>query len=179
MSIKIIDEHMENIDFHDKARSSFESKIVVTGIPKWPVSPLTSKCKVYNGSRTAEDYCLFKMNYEGKEYKIRAHLLSHMLYKGPVGDSLGLHLCQNNYCVNHEHIIVGDQEENMRHAIVYRSPPPGHNDTWIYSWSDVKVIRRLYLIFKFTYEEIAELYGEGKLSSIKDIISGKTYRYIA
>jgi hypothetical protein len=47
----------------------------------------------------------------------RAHRVSYTEFKGPIGDKLVLHECDNRLCINPEHLWLGTQMENVKDMI--------------------------------------------------------------
>lgn len=66
-------------------------------------------CWLWKASKTQQGYGMF--SYKGKS--IPAHRFSYFYYKKEIPDKLIVHqICQNNACVNPEHLIVCSKSES-------------------------------------------------------------------
>ncbi len=74
-----------------------------------------SGCFIWTGAVQRHGYGAFKIGYE----KIDAHVASWRIANGgqpvPVGQ-LVMHKCDCRMCVNPEHLQIGTQSQNMKHA---------------------------------------------------------------
>ena len=61
------------------------------------------------------------MCYVANQHNFDAHVVVHLLFKGPVGDSYVCHSCANPACVNPDHLLLGSHQHNRRNA-----PARGH-----------------------------------------------------
>lgn len=53
-----------------------------------------------------------------KERTIKAHRASYLLFKGDIPEGkVVMHLCNNPYCVNPDHLIAGSRKENQRYMV--------------------------------------------------------------
>lgn len=70
----------------------------------------TDGCWLWTGC-VAGRYGLIRDNHKG----LRAHRVSHQLFKGPTPSDLEvMHTCDNPVCVNPEHLVLGTHTDNMR-----------------------------------------------------------------
>ena len=68
-----------------------------------------SGCWAWKASKTQQKYGMF--SYQGKS--IPAHRFSYFYYKKEIPDKLIVHqICQNNACVNPDHLIVCSKSES-------------------------------------------------------------------
>ena len=66
-------------------------------------------CWTWKASKTQQGYGMF--SYQGKS--IPAHRFSYIHYKGKIGEGQIVHqTCQNNSCVNPDHLIVCTKSES-------------------------------------------------------------------
>ena len=66
-------------------------------------------CWLWKASKTQQGYGMF--SYKGKS--IPAHRFSYFYYNKEIPDKLIVHqICQNNACVNPEHLIVCSKSES-------------------------------------------------------------------
>tara|TARA_B100001029_G_C14705923_1_gene257420 strand:- start:42 stop:413 length:372 start_codon:yes stop_codon:yes gene_type:complete len=66
-------------------------------------------CWTWKASKTQQGYGMF--SYQGKS--IPAHRFSYIHYKGEIGEGQIVHqTCQNNSCVNPDHLIVCTKSES-------------------------------------------------------------------
>lgn len=73
----------------------------------------TSGCSLWTGGYNDHGYGKFTMS--GKT--IAAHRAAYILFVGPIKDGLVvMHSCDNPSCVNHEHLKLGTQSENIMDA---------------------------------------------------------------
>lgn len=70
---------------------------------------ISSHCWIWDGSVDADGYGVFWAN--GKN--ARAHRYSYELHKGPIGDSVVMHSCDNPRCVRPEHLSLGTHADNV------------------------------------------------------------------
>lgn len=76
-----------------------------------------SGCWLWDGHVNSRGYGLLPIGSrsDGSRSKVLAHRFSYVLHKGGIPDGLGvLHRCDNPYCVNPDHLFVGNQIVNMQ-----------------------------------------------------------------
>lgn len=98
----------------------------------------SSGCIEWAGSGLPFGYGLFKFN--GK--MVRAHRFAWALEHGSTPSLHVLHRCDNPPCINHEHLFLGTQQDNMRDRDTkgrgkYRENHPSAK----LSWDNVRLIR--------------------------------------
>jgi hypothetical protein len=71
-----------------------------------------SGCWLWSGPTSEGRYGAF--NFDRKH--IRAHRYAYEVFKGPIGDKYVCHKCDVTWCVNPDHLFLGDQFDNMRDA---------------------------------------------------------------
>lgn len=93
----------------ERARVLFEAKCIPEP---------NSGCWLWTAALDRDGYGKFQVtNLSGagpKQWHIRAHVFSHLLYRGPVPPGLFvLHACDVPSCVNPDHLRAGTQKENI------------------------------------------------------------------
>ena len=84
----------------NRAIERFEKKIIKTG-----------DCWFWTASKTKQGYGMF--SYEGKS--IPAHRFAYLLHKGDIAENMVVHqTCENNACVNPEHLVLQTKSQNKR-----------------------------------------------------------------
>jgi len=83
----------------------------------WSNIDTRSKCWLWTGGMTARGYGAFAVVY-GRHKFWRAHRFAWFLANGPIpkGGQI-LHTCDNRFCVNPEHLYLGDTDANMRDMV--------------------------------------------------------------
>jgi hypothetical protein len=168
---------MKDDAFRKEVATKFESKLHVLSRPRAPVVYLYSPCICRIGGRTREGYSVFSITYNGTLYKAYGHVLSYMLYRGPVTDDQVNHLCQHEFCVNHEHLVIGNAEVNAIHSTLNRQGVPKHLKTRNTSTDEVREIRRLEFEENWPTHALAEKFDKHP-STIRAIVTRKTFKHV-
>jgi hypothetical protein len=112
----------------------------------------------------------------GKQRFVRAHRLSWEIANGPVPDGASiLHTCDNQGCVNPEHLYAGTQQQNVRDRAVrkrgreQRQWGAGNTNAKL-TGQDVELIRKLCASGK-SQAAVAELFGV-KQQQVSRIVRG-------
>ena len=86
--------------FPQKAIDRFNSKV-----------SKTENCHIWTAARQKQGYGMF--SYDGKS--LPAHRFAYLLYKGEIAENMVVHqTCENNACVNPEHLILQTKSQNKR-----------------------------------------------------------------
>ena len=157
----------------------------------------TETCWLWTGARDQHGYG--RVGRGGKS--LRAHRLSYISKKGPIGNGLFvLHKRNVRHCVNPNHLYLGKQKENARDmmeagrhpSMLHSNYLPAGDDHWTHrnpskvkcgaevhmaklTESDVKSIRRLLATYLFTLRDIARLFSitPSQVSNIKRFLVWK------
>ena len=133
-------------------------------------------CHVWNAATNHFGYGKFAI---GNGDWIFAHRFSYEMTKGeiPVGKSV-LHKCDNPWCVNPNHLYLGDYRQNAKdreqrnrgnHAFGER-----HGRSKITS-EQVVAIREQHETGKFSFRQLGKIYGlDGK--TVSDIVKNKLWQ---
>lgn len=111
----------------------------------------TDACWLWKGAKHGTGYGSFR---HGGKIR-RAHHVSFELYKGPLpklgnrsGDLVVMHSCDNDMCVNPDHLLIGTKRQNTTDAIARSGGM---------QWAGERPTRR-----KFSREEALSLRQQGK-----------------
>ena len=86
--------------FPQKAIDRFNSKI-----------NKSEDCHIWIAARQKQGYGMF--SYDGKS--LPAHRFAYLLYKGEIAENMVVHqTCENNACVNPEHLILQTKSQNKK-----------------------------------------------------------------
>ena len=86
--------------FPQKAIDRFNSKV-----------SKTENCHIWTAARQKQGYGMF--SYDGKS--LPAHRFSYLLHKGEIAENMVVHqTCENNACVNPEHLVLQTKSQNKR-----------------------------------------------------------------
>ena len=86
--------------FTQKAIDRFNSKV-----------NKTENCHIWTAARQKQGYGMF--SYDGKS--LPAHRFAYLLHKGDIAENMVVHqTCENNACVNPEHLVLQTKSQNKR-----------------------------------------------------------------
>ena len=86
--------------FPQKAIDRFNSKV-----------SKTENCHIWTAARQKQGYGMF--SYDGKS--LPAHRFAYLLHKGEIAENMVVHqTCENNACVNPEHLVLQTKSQNKR-----------------------------------------------------------------
>ena len=86
--------------FPQKAIDRFNSKV-----------NKSENCHIWTAARQKQGYGMF--SYDGKS--LPAHRFSYLLHKGEIAENMVVHqTCENNACVNPEHLVLQTKSQNKR-----------------------------------------------------------------
>lgn len=131
-------------------------------------------CWEWTGAKTRGGYGNFRVFHEGRWTMRRAHRVSYELYKGAIVEPIVRHTCDNTGCVNPEHLVLGNCQDNTddrmsrnRHVV---SKPLAK-----ITQEDANKIRELKKTTSLTDKEIGSLFGL-KQNSVNLIVNNKRWR---
>ena len=104
--MRLTDEMLEkNRRLKNECREFFNSRLYLDNIPRAPIHPIHTHCIKWTGARNGDygEFSLSSVRFGGP-FRRRAHIVSHMLFKGHVGNQLVLHECQESLCVRFKQI---------------------------------------------------------------------------
>lgn len=160
-----------------RAASRFFSRVTTSG-----------HCWTWSGRINADGYGVFWVN--GKT--ARAHRYSYELHKGPIGDSVVMHSCDNTRCVRPDHLSLGTQADNVadrvskkrsaygkrnwtsRHPETVRGSRNGHAKL---TEDDVVAMRKA-RANGATYKTLMQLFGVCK-SQVSNVCRIAQWRHVA
>jgi hypothetical protein len=136
------------------------SKLKPLGPPPNPLVDIRTPCITYNGPLNSDYYTVFNVSNKELGYKIKTygHIVAYLLLVGERGLEQVQHLCGVRWCVNQNHLTLGNAPENGQHASKTRAQSKPDQQSWKLSEPDRIMIRRLYWIESRTVQDIAEMY---------------------
>jgi len=144
------------------------------------------ECWEYTGT-PSQRYGKYNIKIGGKWRLAIAHRYAYEQYYGKIPDGLYVcHSCDNPMCCNPEHLFLGTNSTNQKHAVqngLYANvcPPEPirgeeHHSAKL-SEDDVREIRRLYGAGAYSQDELAEKYGLAQ-NMIHKIVRRKSWRHV-
>jgi len=114
--------------------------------------------------------------FEGRYWK--ASRFSYELFVGPITNGLqALHYCDNQMCVNPEHLFLGTHDDNMRDMVSKGREAhilgEDHGRSRL-TWKDVEEIRALYSSGNTSYRKLSVMFDVVK-SRIGSIVRKTTW----
>lgn len=116
------------------------------------------------------------------EQMVHSNRVAWMVTYGDIPNGLFVcHHCDNRLCCNPEHLFLGNNQDNMRDMARKgrgrNSPSYGesHPNSKV-TQRDVEEMRRLYGTGKYTYYQLAPLFGIS-YQNVGNIITRKTWNY--
>ncbi len=140
-------------------------------------SPLPSASECWEWQGTRSHYGVVGHNYRNHY----AHRIAwERAAQKPVPDGMVVrHTCDNKFCVNPAHLILGTQSENVRDAVERRINCRGERHGRR-ALTEVKVreIKRLLREAQLSQRQIADRFPEITTSAIEGIASGRTWSWV-
>lgn len=135
----------------------------------------TEYCWNWNGSKTVLGYGILRINKK----RVYAHRQSYSHYKGEIETGhVVMHSCDNPSCVNPEHLFCGTQLDNIKDMHFKNRHAKGQMiPNSIFDEDKIKLIRSLYIPWKFGCKKVADLVGSDR-KHIWQIISGKIWKEV-
>jgi hypothetical protein len=132
--------------------------------------------------KTGYGYMTIGSRTDGTRKTTSAHRVSYMAFKGkiPLGRWV-LHKCDNPWCVNPDHLYLGNRSDNVRdmmsrgrlnHVFGEKSPKSKLKE------EGVKNLRKERLLHKTPYRDLAAKYGLKSHKHVIEICNGKLWKHI-
>jgi len=138
-------------------------------------------CWNWQGAKGPRKYG--SMRYKGKTNT--PHKVSRIVFNGPVPPGMIVrHLCNNQRCVNPEHLGIGTQKENVRDTIEagrFNKPKGSKHPNAKLTEDDVREIRELFKEAHLSKSEFCEYqacFYNISPGTISDIINRKTWKHV-
>lgn len=135
--------------------------------------PITDDCWYYLGYKNP------RHGY-GRYNGISVHRLSYEIHKGPIGDLLVCHKCDNPPCINPDHLFLGTVKDNFddmrrKGRERHRSKPGEDHGMHKLTYKQVDEIRAKYKPRQYTMQMLMEEYGVSN-GCIQKIIYRENWR---
>jgi len=135
-----------------------------------------SGCWEWKEFTNSDGYGRFRM--KSGESMVGSHKASYLIYKGEVADGeVVRHECDNPPCVNPDHLVLGDVQDNVNDCVRRgrRSPQKGEmNHAAKLDMATAQKIRKEYSSGGVSQQKIADKYGVTQVA-VSLIIRGKTW----
>lgn len=134
-------------------------------------------CWMFTGAWSKDQYGV--MRYNGKTKG--AHVVSYEIHIGPVPKGMRvLHSCDNPWCVNPNHLIVGTQQDNIRDMFNKGRDAPHfgefHGGAKLTDAAVIE-IRQLAASGDYTHQEIADMFNVDR-SAIGKVVRRERWRHV-
>lgn len=143
------------------------------------VQKLNNDCWIWTASQDKDMYGKFKIVKDGKKIDIRAHQYSWQLHTGrPLVKGMVIcHKCDHPYCVNPDHLFLGEVIDNNRDAVSKGRNPHGetHGKSKL-NEEQVKEIRELHNS-GHTTTQLSKNFGVAR-SVIYSLVNNLTWKHI-
>jgi hypothetical protein len=173
----LVDSDMRSALVRKIALKYFIPRYIIGNLPRAPVVQLDSPCHPWIAGKDGK-YGAYTISNKllDTTFKGKAHRLSYQLFNGPTGSLLVLHLCQEELCVNPNHLILGNQELNATHQLQNKKAPtnPHLKNVNDLTTDDVKMIRVLYYKHNYPIKILCDMYKKTH-SCIYNIVTYKTW----
>ena len=160
------------------ALAYFIPRYIIGNLPRSPICQLNSPCHTWIGGKSKKYGAYFINNKLLRHiYKGGAHCLSYLLFNGPIGNNIVMHICQEELCVNPTHLMLGTHKINSKHQLMNKQAPthPHLSHANDLTTEDVRMIRLLYFNHKYPMSILTEMYGKTS-SCISNIVNYKTWK---
>ena len=141
----------------------------------WNHVDKTDDCWLWTGALTKNGYGHIQTQ---DRTPVRAHRLSYEIHFEDPGDSYVLHNCDTPWCVNPDHLFLGDQADNMQDASDKGRTHHGErtpNSTL--TADEVLEMRDRYRSKDVSMSALADEYGVGSATAV-DAIRGITWGHL-
>lgn len=150
--------HLSLHNFRD-LKTNFWNKVNVSNVP--------DACWEWVAHRNEDGYGTFQSGL--------AHRTAYLIEFGSIPDGLYvLHTCDNPGCVNPKHLFLGTQQDNMDDMIA-KGRQCKDNVAGVFTWSEVRDIRKQYSSENISIRQIADHYGVS-YNAIWSIVTNRTWK---
>jgi len=153
-------------------------RFIIGNVPRTGVVHLTTPCHIWTASKKG-NYGQFLIS--GRELEFNywglAHRLSYMLQVGPLQNQIVMHLCQNELCVNPDHLKAGTHRENAIQALMNKKRSPNEHPCHMsdLTTEDVRRIRYLYFKKGYPVRILSDTYKKSQ-TTIRNIVNYNTWQ---
>jgi hypothetical protein len=140
-------------------------------------APTETGCLPWTGKRSKKGYGWIKE--DGRKRFVGAHRAAYILANGPIPDNaVIMHSCDNRWCVNPQHLIVGTQLDNIKDMVEKGRQARGRKlPQAVLTEADVIEIRRRAAAGE-TQRSLADAYAV-TASAIQCVVAGKNWAAVA
>lgn len=142
----------------------------------------SSGCMIWTGAVQRNGYGAFKADGSKHDAHVFAWRLSHDGQPVPVGQ-LVMHTCDCRVCVNPNHLILGTQHENMKHAHADGRGSDFHcrgedRPDAVLTEPLVRAIRHIYKPNIVGYRRVAEILGIHP-DLVRNVVFNRTWAHVS